>query len=333
MMGRQLATTGRTAEARLYRDKYGMEMPTRKLARLLYDNNRLLFNDVEDARKVLRRIEGKAEKGRAGVTHPYGNRPANPYNLPESDEREWLPYKLTGAKKVGILCDIHVPYHSISAITCALDRFVKFGIDCLLLNGDVVDMYSLSKFERDPKKRNFADELEVFAQLIESFSAALGCRIIMKLGNHEERYDKFLLRKAYELDGVEEFTIESILKKRAPGVEIVKDKRVIHANALDVLHGHEFSTGFFSPVNIARGLALRAKTNALQGHNHITSEHTEPNLRGEIKTTWSVGCACELHPEYMPINKWNHGFAELELSNNTDEFRIENYRVKDGRVL
>lgn len=328
-----MTTTGKRAVARQFRDRYGMEIPTLKLARIMYRDNRMLFNDVEDARVFLRAIEGKSDRGRSGVTHPHGERPRNPYKLPESEEREWLPYMLLGAQKVGILSDIHVPYHSISAITCALDGFIKKGIDCLLLNGDVLDVYSLSKFVRDPKKRNFAEELDVFARLIESFNAALGCRIIMKLGNHEERYDDFLFRKAHELEGVEEFSIENILMKRAPNVEIVKDKRIIHANALDILHGHEFASGLFSPVNIARGLALRAKTNAIQGHNHVTSEHTEPNLRGEIKTTWSIGCACELHPEYMPVNKWNHGYAVVELSTNSEEFRVENVRVMDGREL
>lgn len=42
-----------------YRDKYGMEMPTSKLARIIYDENKLLFNSVEQVRDKLRYIEGK----------------------------------------------------------------------------------------------------------------------------------------------------------------------------------------------------------------------------------------------------------------------------------
>ena len=44
--------------AREYRKK-NPEMPTLKLARIMYNENNLLFKDVEDARYRLRYIEGK----------------------------------------------------------------------------------------------------------------------------------------------------------------------------------------------------------------------------------------------------------------------------------
>lgn len=45
--------------ARQYRDKYGANIPSRKLARIMYAENNLLFKDVESARSFLRYIEGK----------------------------------------------------------------------------------------------------------------------------------------------------------------------------------------------------------------------------------------------------------------------------------
>lgn len=324
----------KTNLARKYRDKWGMSMATKALARIMYNENNLIFTNLEDARSTLRAIEGKSGKGvRTIVTHKMPERPRNPYNLPESDEREWLPYKLEGFKNVGILSDIHVPYHSISALTCAIDHFVKIGIDCLLLNGDSLDFHGLSKYLRDPNKRSVSDELDCFAELAKALQSALKCKIIFKLGNHDERVDNYVLRKAPELFGLPEAKLQTLINNRVEGIEFVSDKRVIQANALDIIHGHEFAQSIFSPVNVARGLQLRAKTNAIQGHNHQTSEHTETNLRGEIKTTWSTGCLCELHPEYMPINKWNHGFAFLELDTNGIDFRIENYRIRKGKIL
>lgn len=318
--------------ARQYRDKFGAKMPTLTLARIMYKENNLAFKNVEDARSVLRGIEGKNNYG-CVVTHPAPERPRNPYKLPESDEREWLPYILTGFKKVGILSDIHVPYHSITAITAALDHFVKIGIDCLLLDGDLIDFYGLSKYEKDPKKRSVPDEIDKLGELLNQLGTILKCKLLYKLGNHDERYDNFIMRKAPELYGLPDIKFETLINNRVEGIEFIGDKRIIQANALDIIHGHEFVQGIFSPVNVARGLSLRAKTNAVQGHNHQTSEHSEPNLRGEIKTTWSLGCNCELHPEYMPINKWNHGYATLELDSNGIDFSFKNYRVKNGKTL
>jgi hypothetical protein len=45
--------------ARTYRDKYGFRMPTATLAQIMYDENKLMFKDKEDARAILRYIEGK----------------------------------------------------------------------------------------------------------------------------------------------------------------------------------------------------------------------------------------------------------------------------------
>ena len=49
--------------ARSYRDTYGMDMPSHKLARIMYAENNLLFKDVENARSFLRYIEGNLAKG------------------------------------------------------------------------------------------------------------------------------------------------------------------------------------------------------------------------------------------------------------------------------
>ena len=98
-----------------------------------------------------------------------------------------------------------------------------------------------------------------------------------------------------------------------------------------MIHGHEFGQSIFSPVNIARGLFLRGKVSALQGHHHMTSEHTETDMNRNITTTFSVGCLCELFPGYLPINRWNHGFAICDLDG--DRFHVRNYRIHKGEVL
>jgi hypothetical protein len=192
--------------ARRYREDHGPEMANLKLARIMYRQNNLRFNSVEDARSSLRAIEGKAGKNNTTKqtvkTEP---RPYNPYKLPESDETEFKPFKLN-YKKIAILSDIHVPYHSIQAITAAFDFLKKEKPDCILLNGDTIDFHGLSRFCKDPQKRNFARELTDFKNFFNSLDKYFPyAKKVFKLGNHEERYDHFLWMKASELAGVEEF--------------------------------------------------------------------------------------------------------------------------------
>lgn len=321
--------------AREFRAKYGWEMPTLKLARIMYNQNKLTLKDVEDARMNLRRIEGKSSNYKAILESKNyaGDRPKNPYNLPKSDETEFEPYKIIGYKKVAVLSDIHVPYHNIPSLTAALDFCKKEKPDALLLNGDTIDCHRLSRFIKDPHKRNFAQELDTFKALFDVFEKQLKCKIFFKLGNHEERYEHFLYEKVSELAGIEEFLFENIIKARARGIEVISDKRPIQLNNLWAIHGHEYVGGISAPVNPARGLFLKAKVSCIQGHNHQTSEHTEPTLSGKMVTTWSLGCLSELHPQYMPLNKWNHGFGIADLDDNGEDFQFRNKRIFNGKIL
>lgn len=332
-----MASSGglKSSTAREWREKYP-DLPSLKLARIMYKENDLLFKNVDDARSSLRYIEGKVGKKRPAnkAFVKEEARPYNPYKLPDSDEAKYEPFVLSGHKKVGVICDLHVPYHNIESLTSTINTFKKEKIDALLLNGDTIDAHGLSRFVRDPKKRNFAGELEIFKQVFDVLEKQLKCKIYFKLGNHDERYEQFLYQKAGELSGIDEFKFENIIKARARGIEVIGDKRIIKMNALNAIHGHEYVGGAIAPVNIARGLYMKGKVNAFQGHNHATSEHTESDMNGGITTTWSVGCLCELHPAYMPLNKWNHGFAWVELDQNKIDFEFHNKRIgRDGKVL
>jgi predicted phosphodiesterase len=321
---------------REYRLKYGMDMPTLTLAKILYKENIELFKSVEDARTVLRYNEGKTgnklkKEIKDKSLFMSEERPRNPWKLPESDETKYEPF-IIKAKKLAVLSDIHIPYHSITALGAGLDLIQSEKPDAILLNGDTIDFYGLSRFMKDPRKRSVAHELQATRDFLDILSQ-FGAKIYFKIGNHEERYEHYLMRVAPELLGVREFELKNLLGLDARGIDLISDKRIMKANDLNIVHGHEFGQSIFSPVNIARGLFLRGKVTAMQGHNHAVSEHTESNMNGEITTTWSLGCLCELNPAYLPINKWAHGLAIVDLSENGKDFHVRNYRIHKGKIL
>ncbi len=321
--------------ARKFRTEYGKEMPTLKLARIMYDKNKLTFKDVEDARNVLRGIEGKTGANKNRTTPAFkmeAARPYNPYSLPKSDEETFTPYVIKGHKKGLVINDIHLPYHSESALIACLDFAVKEKPDYVFINGDLLDFHLLSYFMKDPRKKRFSEELDMMKDFLTEIKRVFGCKIYFKFGNHEERYDSFLYQKAHELKGVEEFELENIIKARVPDIEVIRDKRLVVMNGLPFIHGHEFGRSFFSPVNAARGLFLQAKHSCVKGDCHTTSEHTEPDVFGKIMTTYSVGALCGLTPKWLPINKWNAGFAIIDLELN-GKYKFRNYRIYKGEVL
>lgn len=326
----------KTDVARKYREDYGARMPARKLARIMYSENNLFFKDEEEARYYLRYIEGKAGTHKAKFvknTKHFSEveRPKNPYSLPESDAETFEPFMMPFYERVLVLNDIHLPYHDIPALTAALDYGVRNEPTAIFLNGDVLDIHQLSFFERDPKKKDFARELDIFKAFMEKIQETFKVPIYFKFGNHEERYERFLLQKAKELVGVEEFELENIIKRRAD-CTIIKDKRIVVINGLPYVHGHEFGRGFFSPVNAARGLFLQAKHSCVKGDCHTSSEHTEPDIFGKIMTTYSIGALCGLTPKWLPINKWNHGTA-IQFNEANNKYRLDNRRIYKGEII
>lgn len=324
------ANNGNVLIAKKYREQYGWEMPTLKLARIMYRENKLAFNDVEHARQRLRYLENKTGDNIKSMSKT-PDRPKNPYKLPKSDESEFLPYEIKGHKRIAIFSDIHVPFHSIEALTAAISFAKKEKPDAILLNGDTIDCHRLSRYIKDPNSRNFAQELDTFKALIEVFQKELKAKMYFKIGNHEERYEHFLIEKAHELVGVKEFEFHNIIKARANGIEIIGDKRYMKIGGLHGIHGHEYVGGISAPVNPARGLFNQAKVCSFKGHNHQTSEHTEPTMTGEMITTWSIGCLCDLHPNFMRYNKWNHGLAIVDVDGKN--FEMRNKRILKGKVL
>lgn len=313
--------------------------PRLKQARILYNAHPLLFKNINDARKKLLYNAGK--NGKASLKSLGKNteflekedRPYNPYNLPSSDETIYEPYIITGHKRIGILSDIHIPYHSISALSLAIGYLKKQKIDGLLLNGDTIDAHRLSKYVKDPTKRDFKLELDTFKSVFEVLEKQFKCKIYFKKGNHEDRYEAYLHEKAGELAGIEEFQFENIIKARARGIEVIGDQRVMKLNSLNGIHGHEYKGGISAPVNVARGLYLRGKVSAFQGHNHQSSTHTESDMNGKVTTTYSLGCLSELHPAYMPLNKWNWGFGVVDLDENGENFEFRNHTIYKGKVF
>ena len=332
---------------REYRTKYGMEMPTKSLARIMYKEHPLLFANLEDARARLRTIEGKSgDKNRKDTANKgfflEGERPKNPYSLPKSEEKEYLPYVIEGPQRIAALFDVHAPYHSIEALTAALDFLSDKDITILLIGGDFFDFYGMSRYAKDPDKRNTAEEIKIGVELLQTIFETLSPeKVVFKYGNHDERFEHYIWQKFAEIPQLTDFeemkqiSLETILRNRLGKdfpIDFVTDKRIIKVGNLNVAHGHEFPSGISSPVNIARGLYLRAKANTICGHHHRSSSHVEQDINGQMITTWSVGSLCELHPLYMPINSWNHGVALITLDD-SGVVDVQNKRIKKGKIV
>ena len=336
-MGRKITYKGELVKE--YILKYS-DFSTLQIAKLLNKDFPCDFPKIESARSAVRLYRGEMAEI---------NRKYNPNKivqkrtmeekknaqrwakLPESDYEKTEDFVIPkGSNRILILSDVHIPYHDVKALKIALDYGLENKANAVLLNGDILDCFQLSRFIKDRRLRDFGGELILAKQFLESLQA-LQCPIYYKIGNHEERYENYLKVVAPELLGIPNFRLSELLEFGKYGVIEIKSKQLIQAGNLRILHGHEFGHSFFSPVNAARGLYMRAKADSLIGHHHQTSEHSEKDLNGEVVTTYSLGALCGLQPEYAPFNKWNHGFGFVTI-NPDSSFEVRNLKIINGKV-
>ncbi len=314
------------------------DIGARTLGRKLHEKHPLLFPKLENARAVVRQQLGNmGTKNRkhfkkAGKERREPRKPGQMPPLPESFEKAWVPFILD-AKRVLVLPDIHLPYHHKQALTAALAYGVKYKPDAILLNGDVFDFFQISRFQHDdPDAPSVPEELaagkQFFRRLRYQFPKA---EIVFRYGNHDRRWDKYVLGNAPGLLGIPSVlncwhADAGILEA---GVKVVTQQRPVMLGKLPVFHGDELPKG--GGVTPARGAFLRAVASLLHSHLHRASQHTERTLDDRIITCWTTGALCGLHPDYARVNKWDHGFATVDIaSDGTYECRLK--QIIDGRV-
>lgn len=327
------AVNGNKNIAIKYRNKYGWEMPSLKLARIMYKENPLTFSSLHVARINLVRLEGKSTKDGKTVKE-VPERPRNPYSLPESSKQErGIFYLPTACNNILFISDLHIPYHDNDAITLAIDYGIKKEVNTVFINGDLMDFYQLSRFEKDPNKRSVKHEFDATKAFLVSLRKAFPNAIIYWLkGNHCIRYEKWLMTKVYEIFDDEYYHLENRLRLNEERIILLDDKTLVKAGKLSITHGHHLMKGFFSPVNSARGAWMKAKQSVIISHVHKVSQHPEVDMDGNVFSCWSTGCLCELKPDYSPlVSNYQLGFAHIEVDKD-GTYSVHNYQIINGKI-
>jgi predicted phosphodiesterase len=243
-----------------------------------------------------------------------------------------LSWTTVDHKRMLVLSDIHFPYHDREALMIALREGKDKGVDSILLNGDILDFYQLSKFSKDSRKPSVKAEIDIFRffvdQLKQRFPEAT---IYFKLGNHEARLDRWIKENAGMFDGL--FNIDRIINFGEHGIVFLPDNIGVKFGRLNIIHGHEIRAGM-GVVNIARTYYMKTQSNVLFGHWHQNQEYITRTMDGHVQGAWAQGCLCRLDAEYTyGINQWCHGFSIVERLDDAGAFRVKLYKIIDGELV
>lgn len=250
-----------------------------------------------------------------------------PLSCPPSLAATWETFDMQVPASILVVSDIHSPYHNAAVLDIAIKYGIGEGCTSILINGDLVDWYTLSRFRKDVTKPKLSDELKRDQEVLEWMLSFFPGQKVYKAGNHEERWAHFIWNNTPMFADIEYLQMHKVLRLEELGCSWVDDQRIVKIGKLPVLHGHEVPSGRSVPTQVARSMYLKLFTPSLSAHAHKTDRYAARDLQEAEITTWTAGCLCDIHPEYSRAgNQWNHGFAIVKVDKGGD-YDVKNLRV------
>jgi len=305
----------------------------RYLATVLYNEYPDIFTDVEDARNVIRYVLGtngtskrNSIKGKDEIARKFAL-------IPEEirDTSTSAPYIIpTAIKKTLLLADIHGRFYNKKALEIAINYGLTNRCDSVIIDGDFVDFYANSKFDKNPSVQKIFEEQEWGQDILQLLQDTFGY-VVLNQGNHDVRREKQIERLATSMPELMEFSkYEDYMFFNGCTTNFVEDYRHIIYGKLNIIHGHEYYGG--GGIHVAWNRLNKASENILSAHSHKPQSAIKPTINGHILGSWSLGCLCDLSPRYAPKNDWANGFALVEKESSGD-FIVDNRVVYGNKTF
>lgn len=268
---------------------------------------------------------------------------------PFSDPRKMKGHPLD-AKRIVVLSDIQFPFEDPNAVELALQFTEKWKPDAVILNGDILDCYACSDFDRDPLKTDTTLEemwkLEQFLKRIGRIKSIQGQKYV-KLkylgGNHEDRWRRKIWRDSRSAGGlspiiealmhglgVDDLDPDESFRKAfritENGFEYYPYGHYITLAEENLIVTHGFAVSMHSGYTAKRHFDRLGKSCVI-GHSHRQGSYLVSHLWNP-KGAWESGCLCDLNPEYVHFPNWVQGFVLISVDG--DRFHVDQLPILPG---
>ena len=237
--------------------------------------------------------------------------------------------------------DTHVPFHDPRAVA-VVQLVVRSAKPHTLLNvGDLVDCWSISRFDKDPSRRDtLQDNIDEARQhLAEMAQMAPKARRVLLEGNHESRLSRLIasLEGAHrELPKLrifqESMTWPTLLDLDGVGFEWVPDRQQSRTPILPkMITKHGTVVRKWSGAT-AKGEWEKYGASGLSGHTHRLGQFLHRDHNGTA--SWiETGCTCLLDPPYGTDFDWQQGCVVLTWNADRRLMQTELLGIRDGALL
>lgn len=212
-----------------------------------------------------------------------------------------------------VLSDIHFPYQDDKALKAVYEFLEQHPVDTIILNGDILDFYDVSSFDKDPARINsLQKEIDMAQKFFKKLrQLAPNARIVFVKGNHCSRLERYL-KKHPELYSLDALKLPNLLGLDKFNIEY-KDKG-FKLGSLKIIHGDMVRK--FSAYT-ARGEMEKHDSSGIS--SHCFSEDVEVLT----PTGWIPIIDVNVGDTVGTINKDTQAF---EFNKVNDKFVYDNYK-------
>lgn len=206
--------------------------------------------------------------------------------------------------RVVIGSDIHIPFQDENAVKVFINHCKRVKATHIILAGDVIDCYKLSRFTKGEGRNPYQEIQECRDFLSKLRTVCPLSEIYYIIGNHEARLERYVLTKAPELASLIEdvFTIIKVDDFKIKGCS-----EIVINNDFVVTHGK--LVGNKAGLSAIKEIDKHYMSGA-SGHVHRLAKFM--TRKAGRKFEWyETGCLCDLNPEYIVDPDWIQGFVDI----------------------
>lgn len=205
------------------------------------------------------------------------------------------------SSKVIFLSDTHFPYINKEALKEVLKIIKKERPDYVIQAGDLLDLYSFSRYEKDANHTTPDNELEQGLEMATKMWEDIRklvpkAKCVQLIGNHEDRLAKSIAKKAPELMSLTKKIKELYNFK---GVKVL-DRSKDHFEVDNVIYCHGHYTKLGDHAKFYR-------KSVVHGHSHHAGIYYEQTADGLI---WEMDCGFLADKDALPLQYTQSSFSK-----------------------
>ncbi len=230
-----------------------------------------------------------------------------------------------------IFNDVHVPEHDRKAwnlLLAVIERVAPNIVTCL---GDMLDCYTISRFEKDPmRKHRLSHEIAQAGRMLAEVQEAAPsyAQLIFHGGNHEDRLRKYVWGRCPDLACLPELSWPALLHLNKDRWTYIPYETPFKIGPLWHHHGDVIrqKAGY-----TARALMEKVGGNVILGHTHRLA-HIHRTTWTDHAEAWENGCLCNLQANYMSgTPDWQQGFCVVTYAKGGQRFKVEQIHIFKGK--